>query len=513
MSPFLRRLSLLALVALTGCPPVAADCASTCSGCCDSNGTCQPGVTPTACGPRGNVCSTCALGDVCSFGACVSRLTSEFPAGGGGNTDSGVAFDSGVVLDSGLALPDAGSETDAGVDAGVCPSGFQTDGARCVDVNECATNNGGCAGACVNTSGSFTCSAVANACATNNGGCDLNATCVSTSGTRTCTCKPGFSGDGVTCSPAGVRRFAVVRVGNPTFALSTAPAEVHLERRRVDGVLLNEVALPTTTSGGHQPLTVTGVATTEGILSLSGDGRFLVLAGNAVAPGVPLQPNTPKVIARVAVDGPDIDTTTLINDAYVAQSVRCAATHDGTMYWVGGSTDGVRLVVHGSMGVSTAISTTRSSLRALQVNAGQLWGSAATSVFQVGSGLPMASVLPNDLPFSVVPSDAAGFAKLDRNPSVPGDDLLYLVEFGTRVVHRYDFNGTQWLETATFSASSGSATAVVAWQEAGQVSLLVSGTFGVLRFSDDDVPGPHTGTRIVPSPGANQVYRGLVLLP
>jgi formylglycine-generating enzyme len=38
-------------------------------------------------------------------------------------------------------------------------------------------------------------------CTTNNGGCSTNATCTPITGGRTCTCKSGFSGDGVTCSP------------------------------------------------------------------------------------------------------------------------------------------------------------------------------------------------------------------------------------------------------------------------------------------------------------------------
>lgn len=37
-------------------------------------------------------------------------------------------------------------------------------------------------------------------CLFDNGGCDANALCMSRPGTRTCACKPGYAGDGVTCS-------------------------------------------------------------------------------------------------------------------------------------------------------------------------------------------------------------------------------------------------------------------------------------------------------------------------
>ena len=37
-------------------------------------------------------------------------------------------------------------------------------------------------------------------CATNNGGCSIHAMCTNTVGSRTCKCKAGYSGDGVTCN-------------------------------------------------------------------------------------------------------------------------------------------------------------------------------------------------------------------------------------------------------------------------------------------------------------------------
>ncbi|CAH1258994.1 MATN2 [Branchiostoma lanceolatum] len=87
------------------------------------------------------------------------------------------------------------------------------DGVSCKDVDECASNNGGCKHTCTNTVGSFQCSCNSgftlnsnnlacddtDECATSNGGCSIN--CNNTIGSFECFCAVGYvlDEDGVSC--------------------------------------------------------------------------------------------------------------------------------------------------------------------------------------------------------------------------------------------------------------------------------------------------------------------------
>ena len=83
----------------------------------------------------------------------------------------------------------------------VCDAGWAPGaGGGCEDVDECASNNGGCGDPalfnCTNRPGGFACADI-DECAINNGGCDANAWCTNVNGgAPTCACKPGYDPDG-----------------------------------------------------------------------------------------------------------------------------------------------------------------------------------------------------------------------------------------------------------------------------------------------------------------------------
>lgn len=131
-----------------------------------------------------------------------------------------------TIVTGGVAL---GASNSFGATAAyVCTSGYaksgvdsicQANGAWstapvCVETDECALATDNCAtdAACTNTPGSFSCSCNPgyagdgvtctdqDECALATDDCDGNATCANTPGSFTCTCHSGYSGTGVVCS-------------------------------------------------------------------------------------------------------------------------------------------------------------------------------------------------------------------------------------------------------------------------------------------------------------------------
>ena len=102
---------------------------------------------------------------------------------------------------------------------------------------------------------------------------------------------PCSQGDGTYCDGrggcVGSTTFRVVRVGNGSTPLTDDATAAFVEERGLDGSLVSmPIALPIQAKGAAQALTLSGTGESEGALSLSGDGRYLTLAGYGISPGV-----------------------------------------------------------------------------------------------------------------------------------------------------------------------------------------------------------------------------------
>ncbi|HXI55039.1 MAG TPA: esterase-like activity of phytase family protein, partial [Polyangia bacterium] len=314
-----------------------------------------------------------------------------------------------------------------------------------VDNNQCTADT------CSNGVPSNAALATGASCAQNGGQvCDGNGACVS-------------------------QTFRVLRVGDGAAGLSSAAAALFIEERRLDGSLVGTIPLPVAASGANQPFTQSGSASSEGGLSLSGDGRYLITAGYAAVPGTAAVAGlatsvVKRTVARIDAAG-NVDTSTTLATAFNANNVRGATSADGTGFWVGGAggaTGGVWFVPIGTSG-GVQVTSTLNNVRWLHVIGGKLYGTSnvagTANVFIVGTGLPTlvgqtAKALAgmptnnNPSPFSFALFDLAP----GGDPLTDGMDTLYVADdraagATTGGVQKWTWTGATWAQTATLNVT------------------------------------------------------------
>src|ERR1039457_6930268 len=155
----------------------------------------------------------------------------------------------------------------------------------------------------------------------------------------------------------------VYRMDGGGVALTANGSAVFLDEYTTAGTLVQSIAVPTTTVGSQRRLVCSGTATSEGFLSRSVDGQYVVLSGyDAAIAATTLTTSTsatvPRVIGRVDATGA-IDTTTALTDAISGGNPRGATSTNGTDLWIFGTSSGggVRYAALGAT-TSTSLATT-----------------------------------------------------------------------------------------------------------------------------------------------------------
>ncbi len=94
---------------------------------------------------------------------------------------------------------------------------------------------------------------------------------------------------GLSTSPAAAPpaltpgNLVIYRVGTGAAALSNAAQPVFLDEYTPAGTLVQSLALPTAVNGSNRRLAASGTATSEGLLSRSADGQYLIVPGHRSA--------------------------------------------------------------------------------------------------------------------------------------------------------------------------------------------------------------------------------------
>ena len=482
------------------------------------------------CDGAGNVVSVVddtdvpASGSQCAPGVCTAGVPSAGPAPagtpcnqGGGTQCNGTGACVGCVLSTDCP----GTDTDCHhrtCTAGACGTSDAAAGTLTTSqtVGDCHSNACDGAGNVVVVVDNTDVPASSNACVP--GSCTAGVPSTTTPAKQGTACAQN---GGALCDGQGTctQTYTVVRVGAAGGTLAGAPTATFLDTYYplVGAVPVSTVALPTAAAGSEQPLTLSGTATSEGGLSRSADGRYLTLAGYAVAPSVGgTTTGASRVVGRVDATGAADTSTTLAATAFAGSNVRGATSVDGTSFWVSGTASssangGVWYLAFGATAGGTQITDTPSNMRMVDIFGGQLYGTSGsgsdTTVLAISSA---ASTLPTMTGATATP--LPGLTATGKSPYgfvLLGASTLYIADSSTGI-SRWTLSGTTWTQDTTFTVLTSGCLGVTGWTTPTGVTLIVTTTGGTVQRIDVPSTSSPTATLLV-TEATGTAFRGVAL--
>jgi hypothetical protein len=308
----------------------------------------------------------------------------------------------------------------------------------------------------------------------------------------------------VPAQPFTPGNIVVVRIGDGIInPLTNAATPIFLDEYTTTGTLVTSTALPVVTSGGNRRFSQSGTATTEGYLSLSEIGNYLVLGGYDEAIGT-------AGVSTSTVDGviAKVDKNRLVNtantflrtstNAYTAANFRSVTSKTGQQFWTSGdgtsTTGGIFYYLEGT-GMIGQLSNTIFNTRAARIFDEKLYVSANSGTIRLGqlgaTGPPTTpgQTITNLTGLPTATHDPMEFFLLDADPNVTGNDLLYFASLTTNPgIYKYSFDGTTW--TARGSLTSPCQGLTARFNCSGGVDLFITkATIGkptqLFKFTDN----------------------------
>ena len=327
----------------------------------------------------------------------------------------------------------------------------------------------------------------------------------------------------------------IYRAGDGSGSLTNTGNPVFLDEYTTAGAFVQSVALPTVVNGSNKRLIASGVSSSEGLLTRSADGSYLLATGYDAALGgaVNLTTSTSasinRVIARVSGSA-TIDTTTALTDASTGASVRSAISTTGTDLWIDGGAGGIRYTTLGST-TSTQLSTTVTNLRQTNIFAGQLYVSdssgTAVRLGTVGSGTPTTSGQTiTNLPGFPTAGSPYAFFFADLNAGVSGLDTVYVADDTNGAgggITKYSLVSGSWTSNGTVGTASDAYRGLTGSVSGTTVTLYTTRKGGTGATGGGELAtltdasgynGAFTGTpMLLATAAANTAFRGVAFAP
>lgn len=315
----------------------------------------------------------------------------------------------------------------------------------------------------------------------------------------------------------------VYRVGTGGAALTNAATAVFIDEYTPAGALVQSITMPVVFDGANRILTASGTATSEGFLSRTSTGNYIVLSGYDAAPGTGSITGSnssaiARVIGRIDVNGL-YDTTTAMTEAATPGNPRGATSTNGMDMWFSTSGTGVRYIAFGS-NTTTQLSTSPTNTRVPLVYFGQMVLSSASGLFQglstIGLGAPVTSgqtttILPG-FPTATGPSPYQ-YAFLNGATVYVADDRAIASGGG---LQKWTLSGGTWTLASTYTGglTAGLRGLTLTLNGLGQAVLFAStadAATKLVTLTEDGSLVP-SFTTIATAP-TNTAFRGIAMTP
>lgn len=311
---------------------------------------------------------------------------------------------------------------------------------------------------------------------------------------------------------------AVLRVGDGVETLSSSGNAIFIDQYTPAGALVNSIAIPT---NGSEALLISGKASSEGFISLSGDNRFITVAGyntNLSYTGSlsgSASTDVPRAIATVDYLGQynfAVSTTAY----FTSNNMRSGVTDGTNNYWGAGAASGtVYLGLKSSPAVAQSANTEVVGI----FNGNLCFSSQKTSPIGVYNfnGTPTNTATPTLVVAASGPSSPSPYAFAIS----PDGKTLYMADDNTIAkkggIQKYTNTSGTWslayiLGTGPLSADGARGLAV---DFSGAQPVIYATTADaasnyLIRAVDS---GSNSVATVLATAGTNQLFRGVQMAP
>ncbi|MGI4760966.1 MAG: hypothetical protein ACRYF0_09690, partial [Janthinobacterium lividum] len=253
----------------------------------------------------------------------------------------------------------------------------------------------------------------------------------------------------------------VLQVGDGAVSSANTATTALLEYTP-SGVLQSTIRL---NALGSNKLTNTANGNSEGMLTLSADGRYLLTTGYDAVVGTAAATATaaavPRTIARIS-SNQNVDISTALPDAFSTNTIRSAASVDGSAFWVAG--DGTLRYALAGASSSSVLSTTVSNIRVVRIVRGSVYfstGAGTRGIYLLGpSSTTSSGQVATLLIGTGATSSPYSFVLLDRSSAVAGPDAAYIAD-DLNGIQKWAFDGSTWTNVGTITQAARGLTGTV----------------------------------------------------